>query len=54
MYKLRTDCDDYDEDKYTKIYIDKYGIDNVRGGSYVQVNFDDSTVDSLNRLSRGA
>jgi len=28
-------CDDYDEDKYTQIYMDKYGIDNVRGGSFV-------------------
>ncbi len=53
LHHLIPDCDDYDEDKYTKIYMDKYGIDNVRGGSYVQVNLDDTTVDSLNRLSRG-
>jgi hypothetical protein len=29
------DCDPYDEDKYTLKLMDKYGIDNVRGGSYV-------------------
>ena len=33
-------CDIFDEDKYTKMYMDKYGIDNVRGGSYCQVYLD--------------
>jgi len=31
------DCDVYDEDKYTKIYMKKYGIDNVRGGSFCMI-----------------
>ncbi len=53
LHHLIPDCDDYDEDKYTKIYMDKYGINNVRGGSYVQVNLDDSIIEHLNRLNRG-
>ena len=32
-----TPGDVHDEDKYTAIYMDKYGIDNVRGGMYVEL-----------------
>ena len=45
-------CDDYDEDKYTLIYMDKYGIDHVRGGSYVTINLNESTRQHLENVSR--
>jgi predicted GIY-YIG superfamily endonuclease len=44
----------FDEDKYTKEYMLKYGIDNVRGGSYVQITLDDSQIDLLKRELWGA
>lgn len=39
--------DKYDEDKYTLIYMEKYGIDNVRGGSYTQLKLNDQQIDLI-------
>lgn len=46
--------DDYDEDKYTLKYMKKYGISNVRGGSFSFPNLDKSTIKLLHRMINGA
>ncbi len=40
VIELKPNCEDYDEDKITLQYMDKYGINNVRGGSFVSVKQD--------------
>ncbi len=53
LLKLIPNCDDYDEDKYTRIYMDKYGIDNVRGGSFTMVKLDKASKKCLKQMSNG-
>ena len=53
ILELKPNCDDYDEDKYTRMYMDKYGINNVRGGSYVQIKLDKVTIENLEKMNRG-
>ena len=53
LLELKPNCDDYDEDKITRQYMDKYGINNVRGGSFVSVKLEKSTIDILQQMSNG-
>jgi hypothetical protein len=45
--ELIEDCDKYDEDKYVLKYMEKYGIDNVRGGSYSNLRLEASQIESI-------
>jgi len=42
IIKLYKNCDSFDEDKYTIMYMAIYGMDNVRGGSFCKLNLDHS------------
>jgi hypothetical protein len=53
MVELIPDCDDYDEDKYTRMFMDKYGIENVRGGSFVSLELEKSTINHLTQMKNG-
>jgi hypothetical protein len=53
VMEINSNCDDYDEDKITLQYMDKYGINNVRGGSFVSVKLDKSIIATLKQMSNG-
>ena len=46
---LFPDCDDFDEDKYTLKYMSKYGVDNVRGGSFCRC---DLSIENKNTIDK--
>ena len=48
------DCDVYDQDKITVMYMERYGIENVRGGSFSNVRLDSAHVQTLQRMMRFA
>ena len=51
VLEIIKNCDDYDEDKYTRIYMDKYGINNVRGGSFVSLKLKKTEIEILKKMS---
>jgi predicted GIY-YIG superfamily endonuclease len=53
LLECKSDVSPFEEDKVVKEYMSKYGIENVRGGSYTQVTLDTAQLDALNREIRG-
>ena len=54
LEKTIENASSFEEDKVTKEYMSKYGIDNVRGGSYVEMELSDFHKDALNMEIWGA
>jgi hypothetical protein len=54
LHELLPDCDDYDEDKHTLRYMEKYGIDNVRGGSYSKLILDSKEIQFITKRINSA
>ena len=54
LVELIENCDDYDEDKYTFIYMEQYGINNVKGGSFCQITFTDENISMIEKMLRSS
>jgi predicted GIY-YIG superfamily endonuclease len=53
VIEILSNCDDYDEDKNTIKYMEKYGVNNVRGGSFCEIRLSDDNITTLNQMIRG-
>jgi hypothetical protein len=49
VIEIIPDCHNIDVDKYTRQYMDTYGIENVRGGIFVSNELDKATIEHLRR-----
>lgn len=47
-------CNGFHEDMYTKMYMAKYGIENVRGGTYTTIEIEPETIEFLEDELAGA
>ena len=54
IVEIIPNCDSFDEDKHTIRYMEKYGINNVRGGSFCQINLSDVNLSTLHQMIQGA
>jgi hypothetical protein len=47
-------CDNFDEDKYTLKYMEQYGINNVRGGSFCQLKLNEDNLSTIKKMINGS
>ena len=50
VVQIYHNCDNYDEDKYTLQYMEKYGINNVRGGSFCQIKLSEENKEIIKKM----
>lgn len=54
VVEIIENCSDFDEDKYTLIYMEKYGIENVRGGTFTHIILSKEKVNLINLMIKSS
>jgi len=54
VLELLSNCDNFDEDKYTLKFMEKYGINNVRGGSFCELKLNKDNIQTIKKMIDGS
>lgn len=54
VLELLPNCDNFDEDKYTLKFMEKYGINNVRGGSFCELKLNKDNLQTIKKMIHGS
>lgn len=54
ILEIINNCDNFDEDKYTLKFMSKHGIDNVRGGSFCELDLSNDNRKTINKMINGS
>ena len=54
VYDVKKNQTSRDEDKWTKVYMDRYGVENVRGGAYCKLELNEDQIRALEIESAGS
>jgi len=54
VIELIGNCEKFDEDKYTLKYMAKYGVNNVRGGSFCEMELTPANLSTIQRMINGS
>jgi hypothetical protein len=54
VIEIIPDCDNFDEDKYTLKFMGKYGINNVRGGTFCELKLNKDNIETIKKMINGS
>ncbi len=54
ILELLPNCDNYDEDKYTLKFMEKFGIRNVRGGTFCELKLNKDNLSTIKKMINGS
>jgi hypothetical protein len=54
ILQIISNCDNFDEDKYTLKFMSEHGINNVRGGSFCEINLPEDNKKTIGRMLNGS